>query len=97
MEGYSVIMRCFAGFLLIYAGILVKTKDIKMIPRSYAVNVKNKKQYAEKIAKVTALVALAPMASALVARITDAAAPSLIVLIGGFILLIWLGVRFFKA
>jgi len=93
MEGYAILMLIFAGCLFLYAGLLAKTKDIGLIPRSYAVKPKNKARYAENVAKVTALAALAPLASALVARITDAALPALITLIGGLILMLWLGVR----
>ena len=93
MEGYAVLMLCFAGFLFIYAGILAKTRNFKLIPRHDAVKTKDKKEYTEKVAKATALAALAPLASALVARITDAALPSLLMLLGGFVLTIWLGAR----
>lgn len=67
MEGYAVLMLIFAGCLFLYAGILAKTKDIKLIPRSYAAETKNKEQHAENVAKATGLAALAPLASALVA------------------------------
>ena len=93
MEGYAVLMACFAGFLLLYAALLAKTMDVQLIPRHYAAKMKNKKQYAKGVAKVVALVALAPLASALAAFITDAALPSLLVLFIGFILTLWLGIR----
>ena len=96
MEGYAILMLIFAGCLFLYAGVLAKTKDIKLIPRSNAVKIKDKARHAENVAKVTALAALAPLASALVARITDAAAQSLIVLFIGLIFLLWLGVRWIK-
>ena len=96
MEGYAVLMACFAGFLLLYAALLAKTTDVQLIPRHYAAKIKNKKQYARGVAKVVALVALAPLASALTALVTDAALPSLIVLIIGFILMLWLGIRMNK-
>lgn len=93
MEGYAILMILLAGFLFLYAGILAKTKDMKLIPRQHATKPKNKAQYAENVATVLALTALAPLASGVVARITDAALPSLTVLIGGMILMLWLGVR----
>lgn len=93
MEGYAVLMFCFAGCLFIYAGILAKTKNPKLIPRHDAAEMKDKKLYTEKVATATALAALAPLASALVARITDAALPSLLALVGGFALTLWLGAR----
>lgn len=96
MEGYAVLMLIFAGCLFLYAGILAKTKDIKLIPRSYAAETKNKEQHAENVAKATGLAALAPLASALVARITDAALPSLGVLLVGLVCMLWLGARLAK-
>lgn len=96
MEGYAVLMLLLAGFLFLYAGLLAKTKDVKMIPRSDAAQIKNKAKHAENAARVTALTALAPLASALVARITDAALPALLVLVGGMVLLLRLGVRMIR-
>ena len=96
MEGYAVLMLIFAGCLFLYAGILAKTKDIKLIPRSYAAETKNKEQHAENVAKATGLAALAPLASALVARITDAALQSLGVLLVGLVCMLWLGARLAK-
>ncbi len=93
MEGYAVLMLVFAGVLFLYAGILAKTKDVKLIPRTDAASIKNKAQYAENVAKVTALSALAPLASALIARITDAALPSVAVLVLGLAFMLWLGIR----
>ena len=93
MEGYAVLMLCFAGLLFLYAGLLAKTKDMRLIPYHYAAKPGNKEQYAERVAGIVAHTALAPLASALVARITDAALPSLIVLIGGAAVMMWLGIR----
>jgi|GEM_PF-1099172 len=96
MEGYAVLMLVFAGCPFLYAGLLAKTKSIRLLPRSDAVKVKNKEQYAENAAKMIALAALAPLASALVARIADAALPALLVFAGGLVLLLWLGTRLLK-
>lgn len=96
MEGYPVLMFIFAGCLFLYAGLLYGTKDVRLIPRSYAVQIKDKRRHAENVAKMIALAALSPLASALVARLTDAPVPSLLVLAGGFILMIWLGARLVK-
>ena len=71
MEGYAVLMFCFAGCLFIYAGILAKTKNPKLIPRHDAAEMKDKKLYTEKVATATALAALAPLASALVASFSS--------------------------
>ena len=96
MEGYSVLMFCFGGFLLIYAGILAGTKNVKLIPHHDAAKMKNEKQYAEQFARIIAIVSLAPLASALVARITDNGTLSFLVLIGIMIIACIIAVRLTK-
>ena len=96
MEGYSVLMFCFGGLLLIYAGILAGTKNVNLIPHHNAAKMKNERQYAEQFARVTAIVSLAPLASALTARITDNGGLSFLVLIGVFVIACIIAVRRMK-
>ena len=65
--GYSILMGIFAGLILIYAGLMALTKDYKMLPFRARVSVqpKDEKRYMKQLAKVVALVALAPALSAL--------------------------------
>ena len=96
MEGYAVLMCCFAGLLLLYAAVLAITKDVTMIPYVRKAKIKNGKKHAELVAKAVALAALAPLISALVAWQTNNGILSLAALIGGFILFLWLGTRLTK-
>lgn len=93
---YSIIMAVFGGMLLLYAGLMALTKDYKMLPyRSRAsVKPKNPKKYAFQLSKVIALVAVAPLLSALIALWSTIVA--VIVLIATVILFIWLGTKIMK-
>lgn len=92
MEEYAILMLAFAAILFLYAGILAEKKDVRLIPRYHASGSRSKqKKDVETVAKVTGLTAVAPLASALIARLTDAAMPSLLVLILGLVLLPVLG------
>ena len=96
MYGYAILMFCLAGGLLLYAALLARAKDPTLIPRSYAAEMQDRRAYARQFARVIALVAAAPALSGLVALLTDAALPALLVLIGGLAVCIWLGVRRMK-
>ena len=93
---YSIIMACFAGALLLYAGLMALTKDYKMLPFRARVSVKpkNPKRYAAQLAKVIALVSLAPALSALVGLWNGIAAA--VVLIASCVLFIWLGTKIMR-
>lgn len=93
---YSILMGIFAAALLLYAGLMALTKDYKMLPyRSrQSVKPKNPKAYMTQLAKVVALVSLAPALSSLVGLWSLLAA--LIVLLAGFVVLIWLGTKLMK-
>ena len=95
-DAYSIIMAVFGGMLLLYAGLMALTKDYKMLPyRSRAsVKPKNPKKYAFQLSKVIALVAVAPLLSALIALWSTIVA--VIVLIATVILFIWLGTKIMK-
>lgn len=61
---FSIIMFAFGGCLLLYAGIIAR--DYNAIPRNYATNPRNKKEYAKKFAKILALIALPMLAAGLI-------------------------------
>ena len=94
--GYSILMAIFAGLILIYAGLMALTKDYRMLPLRARVSVKpkNEKLYMKQLAKVVALVALAPALSALTGLWNMIAA--LIVLVVSAIVFIWLGTKIMR-
>jgi hypothetical protein len=94
--GFSILMFIFAGAILLYAGILALTKDYNMLPYRSRVSVKPKdpKRYAAGLAKVLALVALAPALGGLAALWRPMAGVA--VLIGGAVLFIWIGTKMMK-
>lgn len=94
--GYSILMGIFAGLILIYAGLMALTKDNKMLPFRARVSVqpKDEKRYMKQLAKVVALVALAPALSALTGLWNMIAA--LIVLVVSAIVFIWLGTKIMR-
>lgn len=98
-KAYSILMFCFSACLFLYAGLLALTRDVGLVPKTYAAKIKNKKEYAKGIAKVVALTALAPLISGVVALFGDMdrmVLPALLVLIAGFIVFIYLGVKRMK-
>ena len=94
--GYSILMGIFAGLILIYAGLMALTKDYKMLPFRARVSVqpKDEKRYMKQLAKVVALVALAPALSALTGLWNMIAA--LIVLVVSALVFIWLGTKIMR-
>ena len=90
---YSILMGVFALALLLYAGLIALTKSTDLIARSVSADIRDKKAYAAKFARVLALCAAAPAASALVGLIPGAILVAVLVLIAGFGLAIWLGVK----
>lgn len=94
--GLSVLMFCFSGALLLYAGLLALTKDYRMLPyrARQSVRPKNPKAYAARLAKVIALTALAPALSGLAGLWSPIAAAA--VLIGGLVLFLWLGTKLMR-
>ena len=95
-NGYSVIMLIFSGALLLYAGLMALTKDYTLLPLRVrrAVKPKNRKQYVVMLSKIIALVATAPVLSAVVGFWNIWAA--LVVLIAGTAVAIWMGIRLTK-
>ena len=96
VHAYSILMGIFAAALLLYAGLMALTKDYKMLPYRSRQSVKPKhpKAYMTQLAKVVALVSLAPALSALVGLWSTLAA--LIVLLAGFVVFIWLGTKLMR-
>ena len=94
--GYSILMGIFAGLILIYAGLMALTKDYRMLPLRARVSVqpKDEKRYMKQLAKVVAMVALAPALSALTGLWNMMAA--LIVLIVSAVVFIWLGTKIMR-
>ena len=94
--GYSILMGIFAGAVLLYAGMMALFKDYKMLPLRVRVSVKpkNEKRYMVQLAKVVALVALAPALSALAGLWNMWLA--LAVLILSAVLFIWLGTKLMR-
>lgn len=94
--GFFILMFIFSAAILLYAGLMAWTKDYKILPFRARVSVKpkNPKRYMTQFAKVTALVAAAPLLSGLVGLWNLLAA--LIVLIVGFVAFIWIGTKIMK-
>ena len=92
-NGFAILMFIFGGALLLYAGILYWTKDSKMIPRNYASKQQGEK-YARQVAKIIALVSLAPMICG-TAVLNGKVKYAFIILIVAFAVLITAGVRTF--
>ena len=92
-HGYSILMGIFSVALLIYAAAMYITKDYSMLPFRAQVSVtpKDPELYTMKLAKVIALVALAPALSAVVGLWSSILA--LIVLIVGTAVFIWYGTK----
>lgn len=95
---YSILMFCFSGAILLYAGLIAPGND-ELIGRSWAAKMKDKKAYARQFAKLLALISLAPLLSGVVALICSPDKMPLlpvVVLIGGTIVCIRIGLRFMR-
>ena len=92
---FSILMFCFSGMILLYAGIMAATKDINMLRWRHVrvAKMNDPKAYAVMVAKILALTAAAPLAGGLAGLISPSVGG--IVLVIAFILFIWLGVKLF--
>jgi len=95
-NGFSILMFIFAAALLLYAVVLVITKDYKMLPYRAQISVKPKdpKEYTLQLAKVVTLVGLAVAVGAVVALWNLLIGA--IVVLTGVIAAIWAGTRIVK-
>ena len=94
-SAFSFLLFCFAGLLLIYAGLLALSKTVALIPRHYAVIIKDERAYVRQFAKVVALVAAAPVLGG-IAGLFAGPGVAAIVLIAALVACIWLGTRIMK-
>ena len=85
----------FGGMLLLYAIALRLTLDVKMIPKSYGVKIKNPREYARTVAVMLALLSLAFFSGGWVALYAGTAVGAL-VWIACLAAVIWLCVRLWK-
>lgn len=92
-NSFAILMFIFGGALLLYASILYWAKDSKMIPRNFA-SKQTGERYARRVAKIIALVSLAPMICG-AAVLNGKVKYTFIVLIVAFAVLITAGVRTF--
>ena len=96
---YSIMMFCMAGGLLLYAGLLALVKDPLLIPKHWAAEMKNPKEYCLMIAKVVALIAIPFAASGITGLIWNAEEtllPAIIVLVIAFVVCIYLSSKIVK-
>ncbi len=91
---FSILMFCFSGALLLYAGVLALAKNPDLIPRSHAVQMKDPKAYARAFAGMIALAALAPLGSGLYGLVSVPLGAFM--LIPNFAACIWIGTRVYK-
>ena len=94
--GFSVLMFCFSGAILLYAGLLAVAKHglRYMLPRRYTISAKmgNPVRYARRVAKILVLCAAAPLLSGLVG-LTGKTLLAGIVFVAALTGAVWLGVR----
>ena len=91
-KGFPVLMLCFAALLALYGLVLFLTKDPGMIPRNYAVDMKDGKMYAQQFGKGIMLIALSPALCGITGLLFGNKA-AVIVLIVSFIVFMWLTVK----
>lgn len=94
-RAYSILMFCFAGMILLYAALLAPG-NVELIPRRWAVPIKDRKDYAKRFAKLLALLSLSPLSSGIVAALIDInrhPAPAVVTLIVMFAVCLRRGVR----
>ena len=92
----SFVTLGFGGALLLYAIVLRLTQDVRLIPRSYAAEMKDPKNYARIVAYIIAFLALALLTGGWVGMYagTLAGLAATVVALG---LAIWLCVRLWRS
>ena len=89
MNPFSILMFCFSGALILYAGLLALTKDCRLIPRDHTAKPGNKKAYAVNMAKAIALTAVPPAHCAIAALFNGLLA--LTVFVVELVMALWIG------
>ena len=87
---------CFGGALLLYATLLRATLDVRLIPKSYAAEMKDPKGYAKIIACMIAFLGLALLSGGF-AGLFAGLLVGLIVTVVSLALAIWLCVRLWRS
>ena len=87
-KAFPILMLCFAGLLLVYAGILALTKDVMLIPHADKAKIPDPKAYALRFAGIMALVTIGPLASGIAGLIYDNKRAA-IALIVGLVFSLW--------
>ena len=87
-KAFPIFMLCFAGLLLVYAGILALTKDVMLIPHADKAKIPDPKAYALRFAGIMALVTIGPLASGIAGLIYDNKRAA-IALIVGLVFSLW--------
>ena len=95
-HNFSILFLIFAAAILLYAAIMVISKDSRILPYRATVSVKPKdpKKYMVQLSKAVALVGLAIGAGAAVSFWN--AGIGVVIMIGGSIVSIWLGTKIVK-
>ncbi len=93
---FSFVTLGFGGMLLLYAALLRLTQDVRMIPRSWAAEMKDPKAYARTVSHIIAFLSLALLTAGWVGLY---AGPTigLLALVGCLALAIWLCIRLWKS
>ena len=86
--GYPTLMFCFAGALLLYSVLLLKTGNISLIPQRDKAGIQDKRAYTEQFGKAVAVISLAPAISGIL-WLTGGVRRSIAFLVLGFIVCIW--------
>ena len=93
---FSYMTLAFGGMLMLYAGLLRLTLDVRMIPKHWAVEMKDPRNYAKMVAHIVIFLALAFLAGGWVGVY---ARPlfGFLTLAVCLVLAIWLSVRLWRS
>ena len=86
----------FGGALMLYAILLRLTLDVKLIPRNYAAEIKDPKDYAKTVSRMIFFLALALLSGGWVG-VYAGPLIGLIVMLGTLVLAIWLCVWLWRS
>ena len=94
-EAFTYLTIAFGVGLLLYAGLLLLTKDVNMIPRNQAAKIPDPKQYAKTFGMLIFFLAMAFLSGGWVGLFAGPGAGA-VALAVCLILAIWLDVRLWK-